>query len=191
MTEKKIISLKKQQVTQAIANGPGAQPPLAARSAAKALPETKKSHVATDSTSAHTAIVRPTIKPPPLTIQPSGVPLDEYDEDELLADSPSPSPTSEPTTTRFSNRRVVLKSSSGAATTAAAAAATTAQHQHNPPHVVLSTVGLESDYGSTTTSVASNKSKGIFGRLDRKMNTISDASKRKIQRIIVQKDYSD
>lgn len=173
--------MKKQQAAQAIANGPGAQPPLAARSAAKALPETKKSHVASDSTSAHTAIVRPTIKPPPLTIPKSGVILDEYDEDELLADSPSPSPTSEPTATRFANRRVVLKPSSGA--TGAVA------QPHNPPHVVLSSVGLDSEYGSTT--AVAHKSKGIFGRLDRKMNTVTDAAKRKIQRIIVQKDYSD
>lgn len=168
MTEKKIISLKKQQAAQAIANGPGVQPPLAARSAAKALPETKKSHAATDST--HTAIVRPTIKPPPLTLPSAGAMLDEYDEDELLADSPTPSPTSEPTATRFTNRRVVLKSSGTA---------------HNSPHVLSS---VETEYG---TAGAAHKSKGIFGRLDRKINTVSEAAKRKIQRIIVQKDLSD
>lgn len=108
----------------------------------------------------------------------------DMDEDELLANSPSTSPTRmavQPTATtptaRFTNRRVVLKTrSSDAKSTQSAGAASAA----------AATFAQVKETGSTH-RIGSNK--GIFDRLDRKVttvNVVSDAAKRKIQRIVVQ-----
>lgn len=153
---------------------------------AKVFPEAKRP--AGGST---TAVVKPVVKAPapkPLLVvaekpQPPSSHHIEFDEDvdELLADSPSTSPKTAqapPTkalggsgnggasagvqTARFTNRRVVLKSSSDAKTVATEA-----------PHVAAA-------------SRPAVTTKGIFDRLERKVVNVTEAGKRKIQRIVVQ-----
>lgn len=87
--------------------------------------------------------------------------LEDYDEDELLADSPTP-PANPITSANipggmFANRRVVLTSSSSSTDT-----------------VVKQKVLL------TKNATA----KGIFDRLDAKIG-VSEAAKRKIQKIVI------
>lgn len=87
--------------------------------------------------------------------------LEDYDEDELLADSPTPpaNPSANITGGMFSNRRVVLTTSS----TSSSSADTVKQK------VLL-----------TKNATA----KGIFDRLDAKIG-VSEAAKRKIQKIVI------
>lgn len=203
VTEKKIISLKRKgDGTQA-----QQQPPQRTIPTAKVLPETKKTGA-----DVLQAIVKPVQKTRPVVATVATAnntmgkrnAVDEYDEDELLADSPSSSPTPQssgqslivPSTNttsggtnkssgavgRFTaNRRVVLK------TTHATDARVSQQQQLQQQNITLSTstkLGLDKNEVGGKTLTPSNKSKGIFDRLDRKVN-VAESSKRKIQRIII------
>lgn len=105
---------------------------------------------------------------------------DDIDEDELLADSPptTPAPVSDALknrlnaasavatkvgdipTTMFTNRRIVVRN------------ADTASNNEN-------------NLSSTTKSTGSTAGKGIFDRLDKKVISVNEAAKRKIQRIVI------
>lgn len=198
MTEKKIISLKKKDsaaeasstvthTTKVVRNIP----------TAKVFPESKRQAGTT------TAVVKPvpkaittaaqTLSAKQLTHQPNHRKnASEFeDEDELLADSPSASPThhggaysaassnsaaapksalgaGQPTT-RFTNRRVVFKSSDSSA------AAAVHKLDRKP----------SADAAAAASSRTATTSKGVFDRLDRKVVHMSEA-KRKIQRIVIQ-----
>lgn len=102
---------------------------------------------------------------------------DDIDEDELLADSPptTPAPVSDATalksrmnaatkvgdipTTMFTNRRVVVR---------------------NADNVTNNENNLTS-----TKSTSSTAGKGIFDRLDKKVISVNETAKRKIQRIVI------
>lgn len=89
--------------------------------------------------------------------------LEDYDEDELLADSPTP--PANPTGGMFTNRRVVLTTTTSSSSSASADTVV-------KPKVLL-----------TKNATA----KGIFDRLERldaKIG-ITEASKRKIQKIVI------
>lgn len=84
--------------------------------------------------------------------------LEDYDEDELLADSPTPPPSANATAGgMFTNRRVVLTTSSSKTADAV------------KPKVL---------------HTKNASAKGIFDRLDAKIG-VSEASKRKIQKIVI------
>lgn len=112
---------------------------------------------------------------------------EDIDEDELLADSPPSTPTvtkgkqiahnkgsvsdsSAPTVVSkkpiFSNRRVVVRN------------ATTSDATHNENLSDKPTI-------TTTTTTATTTGKGIFDRLDKKVISVNEAAKRKIQRIVI------
>lgn len=127
------------------------QRPIALR---KSPTDTKK----IDASSVAPTISKPT--KPVLRIQNQRLSdLEDYDEDELLADSPTPPPNPIPsaniTGPMFTNRRVVLTTSSSTDTT---------------KQKVLLT--------KNTTA------KGIFDRLEAKIG-VNEAAKRKIQKIII------
>lgn len=169
---------------------------------AKLVPETKKKVV---EPSATMALVKPVLKhsiggQQYLKNQDLDV-LEDFDEDELLADSPSPPPltppppqtsikTSQTGGTRFLNRRVILKQSTSNSCSTINntsdivgdnnAADGLISLQHKQKKVVLSKSNLTGNSSAT----AATKTKGIFDRLDRKI-IVNDATKRKIQRIVV------
>lgn len=185
--KKSTIVLKKKPPTDGVGGGRTNIP------TAKVFPESKRTT---------TAVVKPVVKQqqplaPPVAPKPAPAAVGDkklqqqqhniafdIDEDNLLADSPSTSPTSmstkqttAATTARFANRRVVLKTrSSDAKFTAAASSA----------NATAAAAVHKNEDGATNRTISN---KGIFDRLDRKVttvNVVSEASKRKIQRIVVQ-----
>lgn len=147
VTEKKIISLKKKPDSNTSTASQRTMP------LAKLAPETKK----IDLPSTAPTISKP-VKPV-LRIQTTQrlSDLEDYDEDELLADSPTPpaNPIASANITggMFTNRRVVLTTSTEPA----------------KPKILLT---------------KNTATKGIFDRLDAKLG-ITDAAKRKIQKIVI------
>lgn len=201
VTEKKIISLKKKEPT-VVADSSATTTTKVVRNipTAKVFPESIRN-------AGTTAVVKPVPKASVRTVIASTTakiaPPKHYhnhknasefdDEDELLADSPSSSPTYSHSTaipsssqktsvtasanvqpSRFGNRRVVLKSSESISSSAINAKQSVIKQdrKHQPPT------------SNRPTSAAT--SKGVFDRLERKVTT-SDAAKRKIQRIGIQK----
>ncbi|XP_037050130.1 uncharacterized protein LOC119084315 [Bradysia coprophila] len=151
VTEKKIISLKKKTETN---------PVVQRTTSSSTKPEAARK---TDSQSSAPSIATKSVRPV-LRLQTANQrlsDLEDYDEDELLADSPTPPPNPTPSTnvtgTMFTNRRVVLTSSSTTADTVV------------KPKMLL-----------TKNATA----KGIFDRLDAKIG-INEAAKRKIQKIVI------
>lgn len=168
------------------------------------LPETKRpADVATSTT---TAVVRPVVKhvakrPAAQIIED----LEDYDEDELLADSPPASPVkvvmkplgssgstrsshSAANSRTISNRRVVVRNAGGDTTSGAkkliissTKAKTGGETDHHPKDEPIDVDEIKSIVQST----ASSHHKGIFGRLDKKLIGVNDAAKRKIQRIVI------
>lgn len=147
VTAKKIISLKKKADANPSTVGHRTMP------LGKVQPDSKK----VDSSS-----VAPTISKSAKSVLRTQTAnqrlsdLEDYDEDELLADSPTPpvTPSANQTGGMFTNRRVVLTSS-----------ADTVKQK------VLVTKNAAT-------------AKGIFDRLDAKMG-VNEAAKRKIQKIII------
>lgn len=110
--------------------------------------------------------------------------IDDIDEDELLADSPpsTPAPVSDAAaalksrmnaatkvgdipTSMFTNRRVVVRNSDAIA-----------NNENN----------LSSTKATTTTMTTSGTAgKGIFDRLEKKVISVNESAKRKIQRIVI------
>lgn len=156
VTEKKIISLKKKadsNNTSTTVGGPRTMPVGKQQSdATKKLDASSAAPPTTISKS-----VKPVLQRMPTANQRLSD-LEDYDEDELLADSPTPptNPSANPTGGMFTNRRVVLTTSSSAADTV--------------KQKVLHTKNATA--------------KGIFDRLDAKIG-VNEASKRKIQKIII------
>lgn len=167
------------------------------------LPEAKRpADVATSTT---TAVVRPVVKqvakrPAPQIVDD----LEDYDEDELLADSPPASPVkvvmkplSSSGSTRstqaaansraISNRRVVVRNAGGDTASGtkkliiSSSKAKTGGEAEHPKDEPIDVDEIKSIVQST----ASSHHKGIFGRLDKKLIGVNDAAKRKIQRIVI------
>lgn len=161
VTEKKIISLKKKS-----SEGPSdqSQKPKALTLARKlAVSE----NVVSESGSQTKAILRSSTGAKKLRID-----NDDIDEDELLADSPptTPAPTvgdaalkSRTNATKagdipmFSNRRVVVRNADGVA----------------------------NNENNLTNKTTTGTGKGIFDRLDKKVISVNESAKRKIQRIVI------
>lgn len=182
VTEKKIISLKKKHETASnetnesvttTSTATTAQRPLRVERhipTATVLPETKRTHAE----SVTTAIVKPVMKK---SISLKTENDDDIDEDALLADSPPHSSTAssvkglrasaanaETSSTNanagmFSNRRIVLR--------------------NNPNDEKLKSTA------DSSPTASDKRSGGIFDRLDKKIIGVNDASKRKIQRIVI------
>lgn len=156
VTEKKIISLKKKSET----SPPVApvQRPTPSLTKPEAVKKTGDSQSVAPSSISAKPSSRPVLRLHTANQRLSD--LEDYDEDELLADSPTP-PNPTPSTnvagTMFTNRRVVLTSSSATGDTAV------------KPKVLQ------------TKNVAA---KGIFDRLDAKIG-VTEAAKRKIQKIVI------
>lgn len=179
MTEKKIISLKKK--TESSSNSASTSSNSKQQQHRNALPNAKGQIDSKRNIESNTAPIQTTAKP---VVKKSFTPTisddileDYYDEDELLADSPSPPPpattVSHPIAGKFTNRRVILKQSTGSSSSLSSVGEKVSQHN------------LESDDVSSDTTVhsAASKSKGIFERLDRR--GVNENSKRKIQRIVI------
>lgn len=193
VTEKKIISLKKKlneqtnQPSETTRNTAAPSPPKRHMAAGRKIP-TATIHPEMVST-ATTAVVKPVLKhPAPAALTAHD--LDEYDEDELLADSPPTTPVRVVTVSKMpqstSSRRVVVRADAPVGgkkmkTRSNMAAA------HNDGDANYND-GDEIDVDeikSIVQSTASSQHKGIFDRLDKKIVGVNDAAKRKIQRIVI------
>lgn len=132
---------------------------------------------------ATTAVVKPVLKhPAPAALTASD--LDEYDEDELLADSPPTTPVRVVTVSKMpqstSTRRVVVRADAPVGGKKMKTRSNDNEANYND--------GDEIDVDeikSIVQSTASTQHKGIFDRLDKKIVGVNDAAKRKIQRIVI------
>ncbi|KAJ6635509.1 hypothetical protein Bhyg_14095 [Pseudolycoriella hygida] len=146
VTEKKIISLKKKSDVGSSSVGQ--------RVVGKSLPDTKKADTPSDATTISKSVKSP-LKLHTANQRLSD--LEDYDEDELLADSPTP-PAPVPATITggmFTNRKVVLTTTT------------------------TSTVDRQK-----LALRKNSTSKGIFDRLDVKIG-VNEAAKQKIQKIVL------
>jgi hypothetical protein len=186
VTEKKIISLKKRQP---IENNSDNETPAAHHSdkphaksipTAKVLPEAKRDERKATSTAVVKPVVSKTKKLNPHNLTDEELQLEQelLLEEEQLDDDPRstltpPPPTAKHEQTVFPNRRVVLKPSS----------ADKALSKKSPAKKQI----------TSSNAVAAPKSKaGIFDRLDRKkIVSMSEADKRKIQRIVINNTKDD
>lgn len=170
VTEKKIISLKKKA-----SDGPSdqSQKPKTIALARKMQAPSSSENIS-ESGSQSKAILRSSSASKKIRIDD-----EEFDEDELLADSPSPPSTPAPVadatlktrtnaskvdempTTMFSNRRVVVRNADNAT-----------NNENNLTNKADSGTG---------------GGKGIFDRLDKKEIGVNESAKRKIQRIVINK----
>lgn len=185
VTEKKIISLKKKESTQSSTSAESTSPPpkpIRQLTTGRKIP-TATIHPETKTTTA-TAVVKPVLKRAPPSKLLSD---DEFDEDELLADTPPSSPVRMSTKPvakvvasssagLLSNRRIVIRNEAGAKNDASTGGRKLAMKS------VKARVG--------TAAVAANddintQPKGIFDRLDKKSIGINSAAKRKIARIVI------
>lgn len=204
VTTKKIISLKKKAGDQSAQSSADAVQPQekSARSMATGRkiptatihPEAKRSQELTST--ATTAIVKPVLKQ--MTSNSLSNDLDEYDEDELLADSPPTSPvhasksgsntarTTQSSGSLLSNRRIVVRNTSpdepvgGKKLILSTSKARTASDD-NTKNKTIDVDEIKNIVQSTT----STHNKGIFDRLDKKLVGVNDAAKRKLQRIVI------
>ncbi|XP_055326621.1 histone-lysine N-methyltransferase, H3 lysine-79 specific [Sitodiplosis mosellana] len=166
VTEKKIISLKKKA-----ADGPSDQP-----SKPKSITLARKVHTSSLSENSESGSQVKTVLRSSTTISKKiRIDDEEIDEDELLADSPpsTPAPIGDASmlksrtnaskvgdipTTMFTNRRVVVRNTD------------TVTNNENNLNANKATAGT---------------GKGIFDRLDKKVISVNEAAKRKIQRIVI------
>lgn len=145
---------------------------------ATVLPETKR-------VEATTAVVRPVLKKT-ISVKPSVTSkIEDIDEDELLADSPSPPDSPKGFTKTLS---------SGGTTSATSASNSGASGIFSNRRVIVrnSDVGPSSDIIKQDTHDVNKmpqqpvqQHKGIFDRLDKKVIGVNEAAKRKIQRIVI------
>lgn len=152
------------------------------------LPETKSILPAT------TAVVKPVIKKT-IPLKSSKIVEDEdIDEDELLADSPSP--PSSPTKLSLLKTKPITNSGGGGSGRIATGASTNANAASgiftNRRVVVRNTttdtvtndsVGVVEKLIAPSTGQTQHK--GIFDRLEKKVIGVNEAAKRKIQRIVI------
>lgn len=145
---------------------------------ATVLPETKRTNV-NASSSVTTAIVKPVMQKT-VSIKPTKKiddDIDEIDEDALLADSPPPA----------SSPAKIARSKTLITTTASSTAGSGGGIFSNRRVVVRQSNDdtmkeIDKTPGQTTSPT---QHKGIFDRLDKKVIGVNDASKRKIQRIVI------
>ena len=170
VTEKKIISLKKKS-----ADGPSSDQP----SKPKSITLARKVQTATLSENSESGSqVKTVLRSSTLVSKKILINDEEIDEDELLADSPpsTPAPIADAVmlksrtnaskggdipTTMFTNRRVVVR---------------------NTDAVTNNENNLNANKAS---SGGGGTGKGIFDRLDKKVISVNEAAKRKIQRIVI------
>lgn len=199
VTAKKIISLKRKSTTStespltlSESQIESKQSPPTAKQAkvittvaarkiptATILPEAKRQD-------ATTAVVKPVMKKT-ITVRPSKLlKEEEFDEDELLADSPPSSPIKPKVLTK-----TIIGGSSvtSIAPTAASPAAASRIFPNRRVIVRNSDVvgNTSSDPKQETSEVAKavQSHKGIFDRLEKKVIGVNEAAKRKIQRIVI------
>lgn len=184
VTEKKIISLKKKTESAessakvgALSKTTKSLPSERKIPTATVLPESKR--LATEQ-SATTAIVKPVVK------KSLKSDIEDIDEDELLADSPSPPSVSQANTTRPDSRKADSDAAKSIRTTITSTKSSKSLFANRRVIVRDSSdvVPGNEDADKTSTSHAPT-SKGIFDRLDKKVIGVNEASKRKIQRIVI------
>lgn len=147
VTEKKIISLKKKPIESPDDQAQQSKKPMIARKAQSSTAQ--KTNRVADGTASRGIATNRKIRLPG---------DDDFDEDELLADSPPSSSTLQKgtiSTTMFGNRRVVVRNTVDAS-------------------------NADSDRPS-----AAGNTKRIFNRLDKKVIGVNEAAKQKIQRIVI------
>lgn len=169
VTEKKIISLKKK-----LADGPGESTSQKPKALSLARKMAATENMVVESGSQIKTVLRSSGGAKKMRLDSLD---DDIDEDELLADSPpaTPAPVADATTLqsrtqnaqkvdgggdipKFTNRRVVVRNADNAV----------ANNENN-----------------LTTTKPGTGGKGIFDRLDKKVISVNEAAKRKIQRIVI------
>lgn len=185
VTEKKIISLKKksdaaeaQSTTVSIQSKSTKSLTLDRKiPTATVLPEAKR--VPADQ-SATTAIVKPVVK------KLLKGDIDDIDEDELLADSPSPPSISQAAHPKPDSKKVESSALRSIRTTITAAHPSKTLFANRRVIVRESNeVATSSEDADKTSTHAPAATKGIFDRLEKKVIGVNEAAKRKIQRIVI------
>lgn len=178
VTEKKIISLRKK--SEAAEQSVKPTKPLTIDRkipTATVLPESKR--LAADQL-ATTAIVKPVVK------KSLKNDIDDIDEDELLADSPSPPSISQVAFTKHDSKKIESHALKSIRTIKATNSSKTVFA--NRRVIVRDSTEIASsseDVDKTTSIDKQPASKGIFDRLERKVIGVNEAAKRKIQRIVI------
>lgn len=192
VTTKKIISLKKKSADQTTQSSSTDEPAASASPPSKPIRQlmtgrkipTATIHPETKGATA-TAVVKPVLKrtQPAAKLQSD----DEFDEDELLADTPPSSPVrvamkpvakvvASSSAGLLSNRRVIIRSEAGSDAPVGSRKLNTTKTRGNA-------TAAASDDGDR--EIIGAQHKGIFDRLDKKSIGINSAAKRKIARIVI------
>lgn len=175
VTEKKIISLKKK-----LSDGPSDEPSKTKIASSRKLAVSE--NIVSGSGSQTKTILRSSTGVKKLRID-----NDDIDEDELLADSPPATPTTASatttTTTTTTNIDPALKSRTNVPkigdipTTMFTNRRVVVRNTDNVPN-------NENNLTNKSTTVTA-PGKGIFDRLDKKVISVNESAKRKIQRIVI------
>lgn len=178
VTEKKIISLRKKSEAAEQSAKPTKSLAIDRKiPTATVLPESKR--LAAEQ-SATTAIVKPVLK------KSLKSDIDDIDEDELLADSPSPPSISQVALTKQDSKKVEAHALKSIRSIKATTASKTVFA--NRRVIVRDSTEVASsseDVDKTTSTDKAPASKGIFDRLEKKVIGVNEAAKRKIQRIVI------
>lgn len=184
VTEKKIISLKKKSDTVAEHSATVSALSKSTKSlatdrkipTATVLPESKR--LAAEQ-SATTAIVKPVVK----KLLKSDI--DDIDEDELLADSPSPPSISQMAHTKQDPKKVDSNTLKSIRTTATNSNKTLFTNRRVIVREAAEVASSSEDADKALSTHAPSGPKGIFDRLEKKVIGVNEAAKRKIQRIVI------
>lgn len=184
VTEKKIISLKKKSeaVTEQSATASALSKSTKSVAidrkipTATVLPESKR--LAAEQ-SVTTAIVKPVVK------KSLKSDIDDIDEDELLADSPSPPSISQIAHTKQDPKKVDSNTLKSIRTTATNSNKTLFTNRRVIVRDAAEVASSSDDADKALSTHAPPGPKGIFDRLEKKVIGVNEAAKRKIQRIVI------
>lgn len=144
------------------------------------LPETKRPEAAT------TAVVKPVMKKTINIKQSILSKEEEFDEDELLADSPPSSPIKPKVLTKtITGGSGVTMSIAPNVTGPAAGSGIFSTRRVIVRNIDVGNASSDPKQATSEVTKAIQSHKGIFDRLDRKVIGVSEAAKRKIQRIVI------
>lgn len=169
VTEKKIISLKKKS------SDGSSEPPQKPKALALTRKLAASENVVSESGSQTKTVLRSSSGAKKLRID-----SEDIDEDELLADSPPSTPaTTASTNTTFGD--ATLKSR----TNASKVGDIPTTMFTNRRVVVRNVDNVTNNENNLTNKATTGTGKGIFDRLDKKVISVTEAAKRKIQRIVI------
>lgn len=148
------------------------------------MPESKRlaaEHQQQQQQSATTAIVKPVLK----KSLKSNI-IDDIDEDELLADSPSPPSISQANTKKDPKSKVDNNTLKSIRTPITSTTATKTLFTNRRVIVrETSDIATSSEEAGKLSITHPTPTKGIFDRLEKKVIGVNEAAKRKIQRIVI------